>query len=267
MAYRKDVWRFPGSNEYEYKFIGNYGAKGEKRHKKQKASPEQIRKQNQRNKEKRIRRLIKANFKEGDMWVTLKYSKGTRKNIEEVKDNLTKFLNSMRTQYKKRGHALKFIYRMEVGAKGGVHIHILINRIDQANTDEIITKCWKRFGHVNYQNIYEAGGYADLAAYIVKEYEENTEEYEQLSLFEEYEQKELIKYSSSRNLIRPEPERTDYSRRTVRKLIDDGPKPAKGYFIDPDSIVKGQNPYTGMSYLYYTEYRLTRDGPPPGGII
>ena len=44
MAYRKDVWRFPGSNEYEYKFIGNYGAKGEKRHKKQKASPEQIRK-------------------------------------------------------------------------------------------------------------------------------------------------------------------------------------------------------------------------------
>ena len=45
MAYRKDVWRFPGSNEYEYKFIGNYGAKGEKRHKKQKASPEQIRKQ------------------------------------------------------------------------------------------------------------------------------------------------------------------------------------------------------------------------------
>ena len=36
MAYRKDVWHFPGSNEYEYKFIGNYGAKGEKRHKRQK---------------------------------------------------------------------------------------------------------------------------------------------------------------------------------------------------------------------------------------
>ena len=53
MAYRKDVWHFPGSNEYEYKFIGNYGAKGEKRHKRQKATQEQIRKQNQRNKEKR----------------------------------------------------------------------------------------------------------------------------------------------------------------------------------------------------------------------
>ena len=38
MAYRKDVWHFPGSNEYEYKFIGNYGAKGEKRHKRQKAT-------------------------------------------------------------------------------------------------------------------------------------------------------------------------------------------------------------------------------------
>ena len=64
MAYRKDVWHFPGSNEYEYKFIGNYGAKGEKRHKRQKATQEQIRKQNQRNKEKRVRRLIKANFKD-----------------------------------------------------------------------------------------------------------------------------------------------------------------------------------------------------------
>ena len=151
---------------------------------------------------------------------------------------------------------MKYIYRIEVGALGGVHIHILINRVTGA--DKIITKCWERFGHVNYQNIYETGGYADLAEYIVKQPEENTEEYEQLNMFSVQEQKELVKYSCSRNLLRPEPERTDYSRRTMRKIIENGPEPTPGYFIDPLSIVMGTNPYTGMNYLHYTEYKLLR---------
>lgn len=260
MAYRKDVWHFPGSNEYEYKFIGNYGAKGEKRHKRQKATQEQIRKQNQRNKEKRVRRLIKANFKEGDLWTTLKYPKGTRKSIDEVRKDLNSFLRSLRTRYKSIDEIVKYIYRIEVGALGGVHIHILINRVTGA--DKIITKCWERFGHVNYQNIYETGGYADLAEYIVKQPEENTEEYEQLNMFSVQEQKELVKYSCSRNLARPEPEQTDYSGRTMRKIIENGPKPTPGYFIDPLSVVIGTNPYTGMNYLHYTEYKLLRQDDP-----
>ena len=214
----------------------------------------------QRNKEKRVRRLIKANFKEGDLWTTLKYPKGTRKSIDEVRKDLNSFLRSLRTRYKSIDEIVKYIYRIEVGALGGVHIHILINRVTGA--DKIITKCWERFGHVNYQNIYETGGYADLAEYIVKQPEENTEEYEQLNMFSVQEQKELVKYSCSRNLVRPEPERTDYSRRTMRKIIENGPEPTPGYFIDPLSVVMGTNPYTGMNYLHYTEYKLLRQDDP-----
>lgn len=253
MAYWKDVWKFPNSTEYEYKFAGKYGAKGEKRGPKKKATPEQIRKQNQQNREKKMRRVIKANFLPDDIWATLKYSKGTRKPVGEVKKDLRKFLDSIRKEYKKRGAVFKFVYRMEIGEQGGIHIHILVNRIRGADTDLLIQDTWIH-GRANYESIYEYGGYKKLANYIVKQPDE--EQYEQLSLFEKRDRKELIKYSSSRNLIRPRPERTVYRHWTMRKLLKDGPKAAPGYYIDKESIHYGVNRYTGMSYFQYTECRL-----------
>ena len=86
--YWKDIWRFKNSVEYEIKYKGKYGAKGEKRAKRKKATPEQIKMQNQRNREKNVRRLIKANFGENDYWITLKYPKGTRLKIEDVKKHM-----------------------------------------------------------------------------------------------------------------------------------------------------------------------------------
>lgn len=254
MAYWKDKWEFTNSNEYEYKFAGNYGAKGEKRGKRKKATPEQIKKQNQCNKEKKMRRLIKANFCTDDYWITLKYPAGTRKSVEDVKEDLKTFLTDMRKEYKKRGDLFKFIYRIEVGKLGGVHIHILTNRIKgNHHTDLIAKRCWlPRL--INYETLYEAGGYKDLANYIVKPLTD--ESYEQLKMFDEEEKKQFVKYSSSRNLIRPEPERKEYRRWTVKKLINEGIKPTPGYYIDENSINFGVNRFTGMSYLQYTEYRI-----------
>lgn len=255
MAYCKDVWKFQYSNEVEYKYKGKYGAKGQKRAKKVKATPEQIRKQNQRNREKRIRRLIKANFRPEDLWCTLKYPAGTRKPLGEVMKDLRKFHAAMRKEYKKIGELYKFIYRVEIGKRGGVHIHILINRTRAKPADILISNCWKQ-GRVNFENIYEAGGYKDLAEYITKL--PDGEVQEQMNLFGDEDRKILIKYSSSRNLIRPEPERTEYKRRTMRKIIEEGPKPTKGYYIDKDSIYCGVNRYTGMSYLQYTEVLINQ---------
>ncbi len=262
--YWKDIWKFENSIEYEYKFAGKYGARGEKRKKKKKATPEQVEKQNQKNREKRMRRLIKANFIPGDIWATLKYPEGTQKPVKEVREDLKKFLASMRKKYKKRGENLKFIYRMEIGEKGGIHIHILVNRLrKKADTDLIMQSLW-RHGRVNYQSIYEAGGYRELAEYIVKKPKE--EAWEQLSLFPKKEQKHLVKYSSSRNLIRPRPERKEYKKRTVRELVENGPKPTPGYYIDKNSIAYGKNPFTGRSYYHYTEIRIgTRERPEEGG--
>ena len=250
--YWRDVWKFINSNENEFKYPGKYGAKGEKRAKRKKATPEQIRKQNQMNKEKKLRRLIKANFFPLDLWCTLKYPRGVRPPLERVRKDIKNFLDKMRTGRKKKGEQFKFIYRLEIGKHGGIHIHILINRSAvKPDTDIEIKKAWKP-GSVYWTTIHEHGGYRDLAAYIVKEPEEDG----QLSLFPEEERKKLRSYTPSRNLIKPEPERTMYSRRTVRKLIEEGPEPTPGYYIVKESIESGVNPYTGMSYLRYTENRI-----------
>lgn len=254
MAYWLDTFRFPNSIEHEIKWEGKYGAKGEKRGARHKATPEQIKKQNQLNREKYVRRLIKANFFPDDLWITLKYPKGKRKPLWEVKKDFTKFVNRLKYRYKKRKHTLKYIYRMEVGKQGGIHIHMIIPRIRGEDADLLAQEAWEKCGRINFESIYEYGGYEKLANYIVKQPDEEVEE--QLSLFPEEERKELASYNSSRNLIRPEPERKHYRRWTVKRLIEEGAKPSPGYYIDKNSIRSGINRYTGMSYLYYTECRI-----------
>lgn len=249
----KDTWRFTDSIEYEYKCAGKYGAKGEKRAKKKKATPEQIKENNQKQREKTMRRLIKKNFREGDLWATLKYPEGTRKTVKEVTKDLKRFLRKAREKWKRQGEPLKYVYRIEIGDRGGIHIHIIVNRMREGETDLIIQEIWDH-GRVNFQSIYESGGYKKLAAYIVKQPDE--EKMEQLSLFGKNDRKKLVKYSTSRNLIRPKPERKEYRRRTIRSIVENGPKPTPGFYIDQESIVYGTNPFTGMTYFHYTENRI-----------
>lgn len=259
MAFEEDIYALTNSIEHEIKFMGKCGAKGEKRAKRIKATPEQMKKQNQRNKEKYVRRTIDLNFVPYDIWACLKYPKGTRKSTKEVKKDLRDFLGEMRKAYKKEGELLKFIDRLEIGEQGGIHIHMIVNRLrGTVNTDVLMQKLWQH-GVVDYKSIYADGGYEKLAAYIVKQPEEEDEAYQQLSLLPKEERREYIRYSSSRNLIRPKPKRRRCSHWTVRKILAEGPKPKKGYYIDKNSIVSGVNPFTGMSYLYYTERRLQED--------
>lgn len=261
MAYIEKIYNFKDSKEHELLFNGNYGAKGEERAPKQKKTLKEIEKQNQWKRETKVRRLIKANFEEGDFWATLKYPKGTRKEIKEIKRDFTNFINRLKRAYKKYDDELKYIYRLEIGARGGIHIHILLNRLKIPGADLVVQEEWKE-GRVNFQSIYDTGGYEDLAAYIVKRPEEDSEEYRQLSLFDEKEKKVLTHYSPSKNLIQPKPEKKEYTRRTVRRIIEEGPKPAKGFYIDKNSIRQGVNRFTGKSYLYYTEIKIKRREPP-----
>lgn len=249
--------------EYEYHFKGNYGAPGEKRGKRKKPTPAQIEKQNQWNKETLVRRTILLNFNEDDLWTCLKLPAGTRLSVKAVKELWKDFRNKMSMAYKKAGEEFKFIRRMEISSAGGVHIHLLVNRLRGAvQTDKLMSQYWKEItakslrgaGHVNYTPLYESGGYEALAEYITKK--PRKEEYEQLTLFPEEERKDFIRYSTSRNLKRPVPEKKEYRRWTVRRLIEDGPKPKQGYYIDKNSIISGVNRFTGMSYYRYREIKL-----------
>lgn len=257
--YNRNLYKFRNSKEYEYMWLGRYGAPGEKRRKRQKATPEQVRKQNQFNRVKKVRRLIKANFTSRDYWCTLKYPKGVRPPVETVKKDLKKFLRRMRSKYKKHKQDFKYVYRMEIGRRGGIHIHVLLNRIrGTPQTDIIVRDCWKHAGSINFQLLYEAGGYEELAEYIVKMPDD--EQMQQLSLFDDSEQKKLCSYNHSRNLIIPRPEKKKYMRWTMKKIVENGPAASKGYYIDKNSIRMGVNQYTGKSYLYYTEYLIEPRG-------
>lgn len=246
------------SIEHEYSFAGNYGSKGEKRAERKKKTPEQMKKQNQINKINKIRRTIKLNFYPNDLWVTLKYPAGTRKPIESVKKDFKKFCAKMRADYKKRGEEFKYIYRIEIGKRGGIHIHMLLNAICWSSL--LIQKNWL-YGTADYTHIYEKGGYHQLASYLAKPVPAQEEMHKQYSLFEMNEEdiKMLSTYNTSRNLVRPEPDVKKYVKRTMRKTINDGPIARPGYVIDKDSIRIGINQATGYTYLHYTEVRIKQE--------
>ena len=262
MAYRRKRYRCGPCIDVEYTWAGYYGAKGEKRAPRKKATPEQIKKQNQKNREKLVRRLMLINFKQGDYWITLKYKKGCRPPTDRVEKDVGNFIKRLRKRYKRLGFSLKYIYRIEIGKQGGVHIHIFVNDIGE--TGKLVAKEWAKVENnagVYMCFAYEEGGFENLANYIVKK--PKGKALEQISLFPEEEQKTYIRYSCSRNLIRPEPEVKEYKSWKMEKILRNGPEPSPGYYIDKSTIVQGINPYTGYSYLHYTEKRIRKRGDPP----
>lgn len=234
----KKQWIFTDSIEVEEGYTGRYGAPGMPRQKKRKATPEEIKKINQYNREKLIRRLIKENFSLYDYWATLTYEKGKRPTPQEMKKDTQRAIRKIRSEYRRNGHELKYIIRMGIGEQGGPHIHILVNRISGPDygTDIILTKCWER-GHVYFTTTYEYGGYRKLANYIAKP-------------LEEWEPETLKRYTRSRNLTIPKPK--------VKKWKADRWKEAKapdGWYIEKETFQEGINPVTGKRYRHYIMFK------------
>ena len=87
---------------------------------------------------------------------------------------------------------------------------------------------------------------------------------EQISMFPEEMQKQFIKYTCSRNLVHPQTEKKQYSHWTMAKILRDGPTPTPGYYIEKATLRVGINPFTGYSYMHYTERKLEKErGDPP----
>ena len=150
-----------------------------------------------------------------------------------------------------------YIYKLEIGKRGGLHCHLVVNRIKDC--DLLMRDAWKRAtedaGSIDYQTIEEYGGYAGLSEYVCKEPDEEIQG--QISFLIPEDKKKVYKISSSRNLKRPEPVRKKYHHWTLRKILtgENEIKATPGFYIDKDTIRKGTNRFTGMSYLCYTEVR------------
>jgi len=235
--YERKKYFFEQSIEVEESHTGKYGAPGQARAKRQKATAVQIAKQNQRNREKGIRRLIKKNFFPNDYWITLTYRKGERPpDIEAAKRDFRIFLDRLRRRYKKKGAVLKWILVIEVGSRGGIHHHLIVNRVPDG--DILITKCWDH-GGVHLELLYQRGDFRDLADYIAKQPDPDD------AIREKY-------FSRSRNLEIPIPER----RIMKRPTWSENPKPPKGYYLEKESLYQGINPVTGHRYRHYTFIKM-----------
>lgn len=253
MGYFSQIYKSVNVIERGFRYKGNCGSKSDVRGKRQKATPEQVSKQNQYNRIKKIRLYLQANFYQNDIYITLKYPKGTRKSKDEFIKDINQFQRSLRREYKKRGEELKWIRRLEIGRRGGLHAHYVINRIYGV---ELLTyKCWQH-GSAHFTYLSEEGGMAALANYFAKEL---PEEVEQLKFIDE-DTKQFVRYSRSRNLIEPKKEEKTFKRRTMRKILkeicDGTRQAASGFYIDKSSIRIGVNPYTGYSYCYWRELRI-----------
>lgn len=250
--YRKVTYDMGVIKQIEKSFQANYGAPGEKREKKQKRTPEDVRKQNERNRWKRVQRIILTNFHEGDWHLVLKYTKGTNpESYEEAKKHLKKFINRMRAAYKKAGLPFKWIAVTERGKKGKIlHHHLIIEDInrDGMQTAKLVKQLWEHGGQF-FSSLYEDGEYEKLAEYIVKS--------------ETKEERGWCTYSRSRNLIVPQPKVEIIQRRKWK----DPPVAPKGWYVVKDSVWNGTNPVTGYPVQHYTLRKLidTKAGRKGGG--
>lgn len=120
---------------------------------------------NQRNAERRVIRLVHANFSGEDMALTLTHQ--DRVGLEEGERRLSNFLRRLRRRFKKQGLALKYISSTEQGKRSGrVHHHLILS--GGVSRDEI-EALWGH-GYANSRRLqFGADGVAGLVRYMVKD--------------------------------------------------------------------------------------------------
>lgn len=236
--YRKTKFRHRGGDIVEILEYhdGNHGAPGEPRRKRNKVTPEEIEKINRWNRERTCWRKLINHFTRMDYFVTLTYRKEERpENMEEAKADWRRFCSRLRRRYRKAQTEMIWIRNIEVGSKGGWHIHCVLNRIQ--DLDIYLAECWTK-GKPVIRLIYQQGNMKDLAAYLTKTPKTDKR------LRESH-------YWTSRGLPVPEPEK-----KTIRGWkLEDGIRIPQGYYLDKDSLKEGINPY-GYGYRVYVLVRI-----------
>lgn len=222
---RKTVW----VEKYQRRVY----AKGEKRSERKAPTPEKKKKENDLQAKRLLARKLEANFGEDDYFTTLTY-KGDAPNQEEAKRRLDKFIRGMREDYRKLGSELKYIVVTEWQGKR-IHHHIVMNGLPE--TPKLLKKNWPH-GRPDMKLLDESGDYEALAEYLIKETEKT---------FRDPDSTRKQRYTCSRNLLNPEPERKKIKAKSFRQT----PKTPKGYKIVEGTLVAGVSEVSGYLYQYY----------------
>lgn len=239
MYYLKVVCKIRDKVEVAKHYDLRSGAPGMPRVKKKKKTPEEMEAQNRWRRRRKIRRLIEANFKPGDWHVVLACRKGEKLSAEEARKRIRKYRDRLKAAYRKAGWELKYIITCEVGKRGGIHWHMIVNDCHsrEESSAGLIRSLWE-WGRVWFTPLDSSGDYKKLAEYLLKDSDGKKQE-------------ELIEkqgYMSGRNLIRPAEQTEKIRARAWRKE----PKAPKGWELVPGTLVNGINKYTGLPYQHYT---------------
>jgi hypothetical protein len=195
---------------------------------------------NARNAARNLNILINANFKKGDSHIILTYA-GDAPASGEAAKHFRNFIRRLSRLYKSFGIPLRWISSTEY-ANSRIHHHLIIS--GGVPLDAVSAK-WNN-GGIRGMTLYSRD-YRALAEYLIKETRKT---------FRDPDNAFKRRYNCSRNLARPEA-RVEF---VSAAAIEKDPVPAKGYYIDPETVYRGANPFTGGKYIEYTMISLA-DGP------
>ena len=221
-------------------YSSRYKVKGIKRSENKKPTVEEQKVVNSKRAEKELRRIINTNFKEGDYHLVLTYRKEDRtEDKEEIKKQMAKFVRGMREEYKKQGLEFKYVHVAEVGERGALHHHLVVNAIDP----KVINKLWK-YGRVKINLLDETGQYKKLASYLIK--------YTDKVIGTE---REIYgkRWNSSKNLEKPRIKKRIVS---SKRGYNAEAREIKGYYIDKETVKSGISVFSGFPYYEYTLVKI-----------
>ena len=233
MPYMKSICRAGKTKEIAKYYTRRYQPEERQRLPKQNKTSEIQQCINDRQTERKLTRILNANFDDTSWYVTFSYTKDNRPTLENLKKHKRKLLSDLRKLYKENGQELKYVETTEVGERGATHLHMVINDIDIRK----IKTLWN-YGFVKAVPLDSSGQYRKLAAYFIKYFQKTRGTSEQT-------QKKA--YNCSRNLLRPTPKKKVMRGKDFRKEI----KVPNGWYLDKESVIEGINA-DGYSYLIYT---------------
>ena len=207
----------------------------DKRAPKKNITPDAVRKNNDRLAVKNLTADLNANFKGGDMHITLTYA--AVPTLRQAKRDREKFLRDLRKELRKQGIELKYIAVTEYQNKRPHH-HIVVNTDDMA----LIDMLWEK-GFIHSTPLDDTGNYYKLAEYLIKE---------TTKTFREEGSLHKRRYTCSRNIVHPRAKRQEVS----LKELEEDPTPISGYYIPKDCERRFEHPVTGMEHLEYIEVAL-----------
>jgi len=205
---------------------------GEKRLSRMEPTIEAVEKLNQRNSLREMTVKVHNNFGPGDHWLTITYE-GKEPTKEEAKKAIKKYIDHIRRKRKSAGKEFKWILITEYQNKR-IHHHMLVNNADDFRD---LIELWPN-GLVRDTPLDSTGDYRKLCEYMHKETSKT---------FRDPDAPSRLRYTCSRNLIMPAVYREEISAAEVYEE----PAPEKGYYIDPESVYQGENPFDGRPYVEY----------------